>query len=176
MNVIHLLQVMLVTPLASGKQSSKQKICLNGWQSICAMLLERLVSVKLNPPKTNIVLNGRNDEMVINHCCRRLFCTFLYLIVPFVYFVSFISPFFPFLSLHTLSLLFQAIPCQIVDVNQDAFSVIISNISQQWIPAICTVVRPFGPLNFLHRAFVTLTIQIIMKITIEPIVLMNNQD
>ena len=39
---------------------------------------------------------------------------------------------------------FQAILCQIVDVNQDAFSVTISNIFLQWIQTIYTVAPQLG--------------------------------
>merc|ERR1712228_185599 len=56
-----------------------------------------------------------------------------------------------------------AILCQIVDVNQDAFSVTISNIFLQWIQTIYTVAPQLGPLNFHHLVFVTSNIQIIMR-------------
>lgn len=51
--------------------------------------------------------------------------------------------------------LFQAIPCQIVDVNQDAFSATTSNIFSQWIPTTCTVAQRFGLSNFHPLVFVT---------------------
>merc|ERR1712203_368863 len=56
-----------------------------------------------------------------------------------------------------------AILCQIVDVNQDAFSVTISNIFLQWIQTIYTVAPQLGPLNFHLLVFVTSNIQIIMR-------------
>merc|ERR1712228_490048 len=56
-----------------------------------------------------------------------------------------------------------AILCQIVDVNQDAFSVIISNIFLQWTLTIYTVALQLGRLNFHHLVFVTSNIQIIMR-------------
>merc|ERR1712001_802266 len=56
-----------------------------------------------------------------------------------------------------------AIPCQIVELNQDAFSVTISNIFLQWIQTIYTVAPLLGRLNFHHLVFVTSNIQIIMR-------------